>query len=74
MVQVENEYGSYGNDTAYLDTLRNWWKQGGIDVPFYTADGATPFMLEAGNVYGAAIGLDPGTSDNDFAEAASEES
>jgi hypothetical protein len=69
MVQVENEYGSYGNDTAYLDTLRNWWKQGGIDVPFYTADGATPFMLEAGNVYGTAIGLDPGASDNDFAEA-----
>ena len=70
MVQVENEYGSYGNDQAYLQTLRGWWKQAGIDVPFYTADGAAASMLEAGNVTGAAIGLDPGTSENDFTAAA----
>jgi beta-galactosidase len=70
MVQVENEYGSYGNDQQYLKTLREYWKEGGIEVPFYSADGASPAMLEAGNVYGAAIGLDPGTSEGDFAEAA----
>lgn len=70
MVQVENEYGSYGNDQQYLKTLREYWKEGGIQVPFYSADGASPAMLEAGNVYGAAIGLDPGTNEGDFAEAA----
>ena len=70
MVQVENEYGSYGNDQNYLQTLRGWWKDAGIDVPFYTADGAAASMLEAGNVTGAAIGLDPGTSEEDFAAAA----
>jgi len=70
MVQIENEYGSFGNDTTYLEALRNLWLKNGIDVPFYTADGATPYMLEAGNIDGAAIGLDSGTNDADFAAAA----
>ena len=69
MSQIENEYGSYGNDKVYLETLRKLWKQNGINVPFYTADGATPYMLEAGNINGAAIGLDSGTSDADFEQA-----
>ncbi|HMK37837.1 MAG TPA: beta-galactosidase family protein, partial [Bacteroidota bacterium] len=70
MVQIENEYGSYGNDTTYLEALRDLWLENGIDVPFYTSDGPTPYMLEAGNIDGAAIGLNSGTSDADFAEAA----
>lgn len=69
MVQVENEYGSYGNDKTYLKTLKQWWIDNGIDVPFYTADGATPYMLEAGTVAGAAIGLDSGSDENDFSVA-----
>ena len=70
MMQVENEYGSYGNDKTYLETLKKIWIKNGIDVPFYTADGPTAFMLEAGNIDGAAIGLDSGTSEVDFEEAA----
>ena len=66
MVQVENEYGSYGNDKNYLEALRKLWIMNGIDVPFYTADGPTPFMLEAGNIDGAVIGLDSGGSQADF--------
>ena len=69
MVQVENEYGSYANDKTYLNTLKNLWVQNGINIPFYTADGATPYMLDAGSIEGAAIGLDSGTSDKDFEEA-----
>ena len=69
MVQVENEYGSYGNDKTYMETVRNIWIKNGINVPFYTADGPTAFMLEAGNVYGAVIGLDSGSSEADFEEA-----
>lgn len=69
MVQVENEYGSYANDKVYLETLRQLWIKNGITVPFYTADGATPFMLEAGHLKGTAIGLDSGGSDADFAAA-----
>jgi len=66
MVQIENEYGSYGNDKSYLEALRDLWKVNGIRVPFYTADGATTSMLDAGNIKGAAIGLDPGGNENDF--------
>ena len=69
MVQVENEYGSYANDRSYLQHLHQMWKEGGINVPFYTADGPTAFMLEAGSLDGCAIGLDSGGSDGDFAQA-----
>ncbi|MBI3123982.1 MAG: beta-galactosidase [Ignavibacteriales bacterium] len=66
MVQIENEYGSYGNDKIYMEELRKIWLKNGIDVPFYTADGPTNFMLEAGNIEGAVIGLDSGSSQADF--------
>jgi beta-galactosidase len=69
MVQVENEYGSYANDKAYLYALKNLWLNNGINVPFYTADGPTQFMLDAGSVEGAAIGLDSGSSEADFNQA-----
>lgn len=69
MVQIENEYGSYGNDKEYLETLRKYWIAGGINVPFYTADGATPYMLDAGHIAGAAIGLDSGSNEGDFEQA-----
>ena len=66
MVQIENEYGSYGNDKMYLEELRKIWLKNGIDVPFYTADGPTNFMLVAGNIDGSVIGLDSGSSQADF--------
>lgn len=69
MVQVENEYGSFGNDKTYLETLRKLWIKNGINVPFYTADGPTAFMLDAGNIDGAAIGLDSGSGEGDFEQA-----
>ncbi|MFA7228545.1 MAG: beta-galactosidase, partial [Melioribacteraceae bacterium] len=69
MVQIENEYGSFGNDKTYLEELRKLWIKYGIDVPFYTADGPTPYMLEAGNIDGAAIGLDSGSNEKDFLQA-----
>ena len=69
MVQVENEYGRYANDRNYMNWLQEVWKKNGIEVPFYTSDGATPFMLEAGSLPDAAIGLDPGVNASNFAEA-----
>lgn len=69
MVQIENEYGSYGNDKNYLEALRTSWLKHGIKIPFYTADGPTAFMLEAGHIKGTAIGLDSGSSDADFDQA-----
>ncbi|KRV48389.1 beta-galactosidase [Wenjunlia vitaminophila] len=47
-VQVENEYGSYGHDTAYLDHLRQGLIRRGVDCPLFTADGATDGVLRGG--------------------------
>jgi beta-galactosidase len=66
MVQIENEYGSYGNDRNYMMRLRQVWQEARISGPFYTSDGATPHMLEAGTLPGAAVGLDPGATDAHF--------
>lgn len=70
MLQIENEYGSYGNEKDYLSALKNLWVRNGIRIPFFTSDGATPYMLEAGTLPGAAIGLDSGSDERDFEQAA----
>ncbi|MHC1731724.1 MAG: glycoside hydrolase family 35 protein [Bacteroidales bacterium] len=66
MVQIENEYGSYGNDREYMKELKNIWSRLNIDVPFFTGDGPTTYMLEAGTLPGCAVGLDSGSSEKDF--------
>ncbi len=66
LLQIENEYGSYGNDRAYMKRLKELWRENGIDIPFYTSDGATTFMLEAGTLPGCAVGLDPGGTRENF--------
>jgi beta-galactosidase len=69
MIQIENEYGSYANDRNYMHRLRNIWIENGVAGPFFTGDGATPYMLEAGSLPNAAIGLDSGSSAADFEQA-----
>ncbi len=39
MVQVENEYGSYGDDTLYVGKIRDMILKAGFDVPLFSADG-----------------------------------
>jgi hypothetical protein len=63
MIQIENEYGSYGNDRAYMAELQTLWRKHGVAGPFFTGDGPTPYMLEAGSLPGAAVGLDSGTNE-----------
>src|SRR5882672_10697266 len=41
MVQVENEYGSYGGDRQYLRILRDDLREAGFEVPLFTCDGPT---------------------------------
>lgn len=66
MVQIENEYGSYGNDRQYMEELQKIWTGNDIDIPFFTGDGPTTYMLEAGTLPGCAVGLDSGSSEKDF--------
>lgn len=39
MVQVENEYGSFGDDKEYIGIVRDDLKEAGFTVPFFTCDG-----------------------------------
>jgi beta-galactosidase len=51
-VQVENEYGSFGDDAAYLEHVRAGLVSRGVDVLLVTSDGPTPDMLASGSVAG----------------------
>lgn len=45
MMQVENEYGSFGNDRDYLRTIRDIMRENGITVPLFSSDGPDHDML-----------------------------
>ncbi|WP_022889647.1 glycoside hydrolase family 35 protein [Agromyces italicus] len=51
-VQLENEYGSYGDDADYLEWLRDRLVAGGISELIYTADGPTELMQDGGSLPG----------------------
>ncbi len=50
MLQVENEYGSFGNDKAYLRAVLDIYRQNGIDCLFFTSDGPNATMLTGGSL------------------------
>ncbi|MFG2548847.1 beta-galactosidase family protein [Streptomyces sp. NPDC048581] len=52
MVQVENEYGSYGSDAQYLRRLAGLLREHGVTVPLFTSDGPEDHMLSGGSVPG----------------------
>ncbi len=52
LVQVENEYGSFGTDTGYLQALARALRERGVAVPLVTSDGPTDIMLTGGTVPG----------------------
>lgn len=60
MVQIENEFGSYGSDPDYLEELRQIWIEHGIPGPFYTQDGLPQLIANKTSIPGAAIGLSGG--------------
>jgi len=53
LVQVENEYGAFGNDRGYMDAMVAMVRDAGFDGQLYTCDWATPANLKAGEVAGA---------------------
>jgi beta-galactosidase len=52
LVQVENEYGAFGNDPEYLDAVAGMIRKAGITVPLVTVDQPTGPMLAAGGLDG----------------------
>lgn len=55
MVQIENEYGYYGNDKAYLNELTKMIRTLGITVPLVTSDGPRKETLLRGKADEAFI-------------------
>ncbi|MFC5664114.1 beta-galactosidase family protein [Kitasatospora misakiensis] len=51
-VQVENEYGSYGDDAVYLAHLRDALVARGVDCLLFTTDGSEDFMQQSGAIPG----------------------
>nr|WP_078491983.1 glycoside hydrolase family 35 protein [Streptomyces yerevanensis] len=65
-VQVENEFGSFGDDHAYLRWNRQALTQQGIGELLFTADGPTELMLDGGTLPGTltavTLGSQPGAA------------
>ncbi len=50
MMQIENEYGSYGNDKEYLSFLKEQLLLNGINIPLFTSDGEGVIHLSGGTL------------------------
>lgn len=52
MVQIENEYGAFGNDKRYLSALKEIYVKNGVDVPYFTCDWEGLDTLTNGHIDG----------------------
>ncbi len=52
MLQVENEYGSYGNDKTYLRAIEDMYREFGMDCALFTSDGPCSTMVGGGSLDG----------------------
>ena len=50
LCQVENEYGSFGNDHVYMEAIYRQLLHAGFDCQMYTADGSGRSMLDGGTL------------------------
>lgn len=50
MFQIENEYGSYGDDKEYLRELKKIMRSKGITAPLFTSDGSWRATMRAGSL------------------------
>lgn len=75
-MQIENEYGSYGNDSRYLYYLKEGMIRRGIEVLLFTSDGPTDALLQGGMLPGvlatANFGSSPASSFAKLREYASD--
>lgn len=50
MLQIENEYGSYGDDKDYLRAIAKIYRDNGMDCMYFTSDGTSSTMLSGGTL------------------------
>lgn len=61
LVQVENEYGSWGTESAYLRLLADELRSRGIVSPLVTSDGPSFEMLSGGTIEGVTATVNFGS-------------
>ena len=49
-MQVENEYGSFGNDHEYIRQVRQFFLDNDISVPLFTSDGHGDHFIQGGTI------------------------
>jgi beta-galactosidase len=73
MVQVENEYGSFGSDVDYKNAVRRMIVEAGFDGQLYTSDGSGAANLAGGTFPDLPAAINFGDQNNperDFADFA----
>ena len=71
MVQVENEYGSFGNDHVYMQAVEQMIRDAGFEVTLFTSDGSTPAEIAGGTLPEALSVINFGDTDDPAREFAS---
>ncbi|MGN0797853.1 MAG: beta-galactosidase [Christensenellales bacterium] len=61
-MQIENEYGSFGNDKRYLAYMRDMMQELGVEVLTFTSDGDWCNMLSSGTLEGTFKTLNFGSN------------
>ena len=64
MVQVENEYGSFGSDHSYMEAIRSMIREAGFDGQLYTADGSNEKQLSGGTLRDLPLAINFGNNEN----------
>lgn len=69
MTQVENEYGSYGDDREYMAAVQKQIREAGFDTPLFTSDGPDPTLLDRGTLPGVTAVVNFNGNVDDVKEA-----
>ncbi|MFT3745269.1 MAG: beta-galactosidase [Pyrinomonadaceae bacterium] len=64
MAQIENEYGSFGSDHAYMKAVRDQITAAGFDVTLFTSDGPGAKNLDGGTLPNDLAVINFGAGDN----------
>ena len=64
MAQIENEYGSFGADHAYMKAVRDQITSAGFDVTLFTSDGPGAKNLDGGTLPNDLAVINFGAGDN----------
>jgi beta-galactosidase len=64
MVQVENEYGSFGNDREYMSAVKLGIDKAGFTVLLFTSDGPGEQLLKGGTLPGVTSVINFGSGDD----------